>query len=419
MKILSEPSSGKRGIIVAFISRFGQCQRALVSPKNTWSPARDHMRGAFGRLARAWSGLLTEAQRVAWCEAGPKVQSAGRLGTSGPLTGQQHFQGINSARARIGLDMLLLPPDPVVFSPNPVGDLLITNDDNGVRLFVNLSAPITEDIMVFGQAPCSSGRRKRRNLSYLGLLAAAQAGLSEITALYVARFGVPAVGQRVFIVTRQQKDGWEGFDQQTTEIVPPKPADQQAPATGALPLPVPMLKGCTRDAQGTAAPPPQDTVPIGSLSAPMQSGAPSPLQWREGQGNGEQSARLPRLNQASSSLGHGYLGQSFALPRWMLPAASAGPATMGDSGLSRSTSKLAWLSLASITRSRMRSDLPRQKSTRVGRLDLSSRTTQRSPSNRAPLSGSVTDAEPPALFSTSLAMIKSRLPSANCVSIAT
>ena len=110
MKILSEPSSGKISNRVAFISRYGQCQRALVIPKNTWSPARDHMRGSFGRLSRAWSGLLTEAQRDAWCVAGPKVQSTKRLGKSGPLTGQQFFQGINSARSCIGLDMLLTPP---------------------------------------------------------------------------------------------------------------------------------------------------------------------------------------------------------------------------------------------------------------------------------------------------------------------
>ena len=57
--------------------------------------------------------------------------------------------------------------------------------------------------MVFGQAPCSSGRRKRRNVSYLGLLPVPQAGLSDITDLYTARFGEPGVGKRVFIVTRQ------------------------------------------------------------------------------------------------------------------------------------------------------------------------------------------------------------------------
>ena len=238
---------------VAFISRYGQCQREYLIPKNTWSSARDHMRASLGRLSQAWSGLLTDAQRDAWCEAGPKVQSAKRLGRSGLLTGQQHFQGINSARARLGLDMLLTPPVPVVFGPNPVAQLIITSGQNGVRLFLSISGPVAEDIMVFGQAPCNSGRRKRRNVCYLGLLPAPQAGLSDITALSLGRYGEPAAGQRVFIVTRQQKDGWEGFDHETHEIVPDKPAGQQAAVTGALPLPIHMHKGCSRDSRATSA----------------------------------------------------------------------------------------------------------------------------------------------------------------------
>ena len=87
MKILSEPSTGRIGNRVSFISRYGQCQREYLVPLNTRFPARDHMRGAFGRLSRAWGGLLAETQRNAWCEAGPKVQSPKRLGQSGPLTG--------------------------------------------------------------------------------------------------------------------------------------------------------------------------------------------------------------------------------------------------------------------------------------------------------------------------------------------
>jgi len=110
----------------------------------------------------------------------------------------------------------------VAFGLNPVGQLIITNGEGGVRLLLNVTAPVAEDIMVFGQAPSSSGRRKRRNVSYLGLLPVPQAGLSDITDLYIARYGEPAVGQRVFIVTRQQKDGWEGFDQETHEIVSDK-----------------------------------------------------------------------------------------------------------------------------------------------------------------------------------------------------
>ena len=108
--------------------------------------------------------------------------------------------------------MLFLPPAPVVFAPNPVGQLVITNGEGGVRLLLNITAPVAEDIMVFGQAPCSAGRSKRRNVAYLGLLSAPQAGLSDITDLYIANYGEPGVGQEVFILTRQQKDGWEGLD---------------------------------------------------------------------------------------------------------------------------------------------------------------------------------------------------------------
>ena len=224
MKTLDIPKSGKCGNIVAYPSPFGQCQRQFLVPANPRTLARQYMRGAFGSFAQAWRRVLTEQQRAAWNAAGPKVQSAKRLGQSGPLTGQQHFQGINSARARIRREPLWAPPAPVVFGLNPVGQLVINNGENGVRLLLRVSGPAAEDIMVFGQAPCSAGRTKRRNVAYLGLLPIPQEGMSDITKMYVARYGEPRPGEKVFIVTRQQKDGWEGYDQQTSEIVPEKPA---------------------------------------------------------------------------------------------------------------------------------------------------------------------------------------------------
>ena len=262
MKVLCEPSTGKRGTSVFYISPFGQCVRQLVVPANTQTPARERMRGSFGRLSRAWGGLLTQAHRDAWDAAGPKVQSAKRLGKSGSLTGQQHFEGINSTRACVGLEMLWLPPEPVVFDPNPVGQLIINNGESGVRILLPISRPLTEDIMVFGQAPCSAGRSKRRNVCYLGLVSGSQAGLADITALYTARYGEPRPGQKVFIVTRQEKNGWESYDHVTSEIVPDLPSQRQAAATLALSLQSYMHKGCTRDAQGTGTLPvldPQST----------------------------------------------------------------------------------------------------------------------------------------------------------------
>ena len=54
-------------------------------------------------------------------------------------------------------------------------------------------------------------------------------------------------------MTRQQKDGWEGFDLETNEIVPEKSAEQQAIGTQSVTLQVHMHKGCTRDAQGISS----------------------------------------------------------------------------------------------------------------------------------------------------------------------
>ncbi|MEI6601658.1 MAG: hypothetical protein WCN21_14345 [Comamonadaceae bacterium] len=79
---------------------------------------------------------------------------------------------------------------------------------------------MADDIMVLGQAPCSAGRTKRRNVAYLGLLPTPRDGLSDITELYVARYGEPRPGEKVFVVTCQPKDGWEGFDQETREKIP-------------------------------------------------------------------------------------------------------------------------------------------------------------------------------------------------------
>ena len=80
------PSTGKRRHIVACLSPFGQCHRALVIPKNTLTDARTHVR-------RAWSHSLAHPQRDAWDPAGPQVKAG-----SEPLilTGRRGLQGLTS-----------------------------------------------------------------------------------------------------------------------------------------------------------------------------------------------------------------------------------------------------------------------------------------------------------------------------------
>jgi hypothetical protein len=254
MKIIDVPQSGKRGLIVAFQSAFGLCLRQYVVPRTNRTPACERVRGQFGRNSRMWSGKLTEDQRHRWCAAGAKVMSHPRLGQKGPLSGQQFWQSISNVRSVVGLAPDLEPPAPVLFDPSPAGRLIIENTTDGVRLWLAVSGELTTDIMVFGQEPCPSGRSKRRNIAYLGLLPPPIAGRSEVTQLYKARYGDPRPGRKIFIVTCQTKNGWKDWDQETNEIVPEPPIARQVTAE-PVPSHIPhMHNGGATDAEGTARP---------------------------------------------------------------------------------------------------------------------------------------------------------------------
>ena len=211
------------------------------------------MRGAFGHHSQVFSRKLSQEQLERWNLAGTRVMSDPRLGQRGPLTGQQLYESINSVRSRVNAPETWEPPVPVVFSPSAVRELVITNDESGVRMLVRVSGELNEDVMVFGQEPCSSGRFKRRNVAYLGLLPPPIGGMSDIMHLYKARYGEPRPGTKVFIVTCQQKNGWKGIDEEINAVVPDRPKGPQAssePATSQNPY---MHKGSTRDAEGTIA----------------------------------------------------------------------------------------------------------------------------------------------------------------------
>jgi hypothetical protein len=255
MKILDTPRSGKLGLAVAFQSRYGLCLREWLAPKNTITPARERAWSAMGYFARAWSAKLTDPQRERWIVAAGNVLSATRM-DCGPLTGQQFFESINCARACINREPFFdAPPAKETFAPNPVGALSVVNGPQGLRLLLAVTGPITEDIMVFGQVPCSLGRHKRRNVAYLGLLPVPEDGFADITDIYVAKYGPLRPDTKIFIVTRQQKNGWEGPDKETSARVPPAPELPQAPAQPASPSSIYMHTGGTGDAQGIAQPP--------------------------------------------------------------------------------------------------------------------------------------------------------------------
>jgi hypothetical protein len=258
--------------MVAYRSPFGQCYRTYCLPRDPQTEAQLRMRAILGSSSQGWGLELTEPQRQRWALGAQNAPSHPSLGQYSHLSGQQFCVKINSTLRCISKPPVQEPPAPVAFSPNPVGDLVIPNDEqDGVRLLLNVGT-VTEEIMVFGQAPCSAGRMKQRRVVYLGLAGAATNGQCDITDLYTARFGEPRPGQKVFVVTCQEKDGWKAQDHVTSAIVPPKsplaenagnqeakaeiaakteaPEAQSAPVQGSSSLSRAVYKGSTPEARG-------------------------------------------------------------------------------------------------------------------------------------------------------------------------
>jgi hypothetical protein len=83
-----------------------------------------------------------------------------------------------------------------------------------------MAALPAEHTIVQGAAPCSPGVSCVQHFPNLGFLPAPVEGWSDITALYVAWYGVPPVGKAVWIRTRQHINGWNDLPKQTNGIVP-------------------------------------------------------------------------------------------------------------------------------------------------------------------------------------------------------
>jgi len=219
MKIIDVPQSGHLGTFISYRNRFGQFRRRYVVSKDPHSPAQMKVRSRFGRVSARWR-VITDEQRVAWDEAAREVSSRSRLGKSGRLTGCQLFVKINTNLALVGLPQVDAPPPDPRFGANPVDDLTITNAGGAVALKLSVPKAPGSAVLVWGTAPGSAGARFPGRFAFLGMLPSPVAGVSDVTALYVEKYGVPPAGTRVFIQTCQQSNGCQDGPKRTTAVVP-------------------------------------------------------------------------------------------------------------------------------------------------------------------------------------------------------
>ena len=219
MKIIDVPQTGKIGLQVSFQSRYGLVRRARVIPKQPNTFAQLQVRANLTRAAAGFDHLTT-AQQDAWNTAAAKHKSKASLGQSGPLTGLQLFVKINTNLTFLGQESVIVPPAVPAFdavSPQSLQVVLVL----GVpKITLTCPTSVGENTVISACAPTNSGVRRAPQLKILGTCPAPAQGSANITDLYVAMFGVPALGSRIFASAHLMTDGWTSPTSLYSGLVP-------------------------------------------------------------------------------------------------------------------------------------------------------------------------------------------------------
>src|ERR1035438_6015807 len=235
MKISSIPKAGRKGAVVYLNTRHGKVAREYVCPRNPRSPEQQGHRRNVRAVTGRWRTLSAE-QRAAWCAATANKYFINEAGRRVRLNGYHHFVSLNTRRADLGLPQFDLPPAEPVFSPNPVAELVATNTGGKFTLNLHMPSPPAQYTLVQGAAPVSAGVRCVQHFPFLGLLPPPTDGWSDITELYVARYGVPKAGTAIWIRTCQHIDGWTDVPKVARARVP-APAPWRASPPLRRPIP--------------------------------------------------------------------------------------------------------------------------------------------------------------------------------------
>jgi hypothetical protein len=211
MKIRKGRFSGTIGLEVYVDTKHGQVVRSRS--RRPWRPtqARLDVQHNLARVVNAWR-KLTPIQYQAWAAAARKEH----------MSAYPFFSKINGALAAAKLPLLMDPPKREKLKPNPVGELEILNQCGVITIRLRVPWAPAHQVFVLGSRWCSRGIWTRGNrFAVIGPLPAAEGGWSDITDLYKKAFGMPRVGQRVFIRTRQLLNGWQDDFKETCADVPP------------------------------------------------------------------------------------------------------------------------------------------------------------------------------------------------------
>lgn len=211
---------GKIGGHVASRNRSGAYFRTKVSGVNPQTTAQQSARLLLTNFSQAWRGL-TQAQRDAWDSAVPDFASTDVFGDLRNPTGKNLYTRLNINLQLSGGTPLTNPPVPTEVASFVATSLTAAVGASDMEIAFGGSSA-SDSIQIWMTAPISPGVSFVKNrYRLLGVIAGNTASPYNAWTEYVARFGTPPVGQKVYVklVGSNDTTGQTGIGTQTFDLV--------------------------------------------------------------------------------------------------------------------------------------------------------------------------------------------------------
>lgn len=217
MKLLIEPRSGSYQGLTSSRNRYGQYVRTRATPVNPNSTQQGTVRGRLSANAAAWRAL-TDAQRAAWEDLALQMSRTDALGQSYTLNGFGAFMSVNNNQLAAG--NARLSDAPALVSPSTVDTATITLTAASFSIAYTPTPLATgRRLFTYCSPQRNAGRSFEADYRLIAVSAAAAASPANVLAAYTARFGVPVVGNKIFIALAVYDGGFRSGMLSTSAIV--------------------------------------------------------------------------------------------------------------------------------------------------------------------------------------------------------
>ena len=217
MKFLGPPQSGSFRGDTSSRNRFGQYYRNRATPVQPNTAAQLNQRARMSSNAAAWRSL-SDAQRAGWASLGLNMVRTDALGQTYSLNGFAAYCSVNNNKLQAG--DAVVSDAPALATPVDLTSVTLTLTAAAFSVaYTGTPLPANTRLFIYCSPQRSAGVAFNGDYRLIAVTAAAAASPANILAAYTAKFGVPVVGNKIFVSCVTYLGGFLGSPFNTPQIV--------------------------------------------------------------------------------------------------------------------------------------------------------------------------------------------------------